>query len=77
MSNTELRAVEAIARTHINAAIDALLKPFTQADGNCRRPDASNPAELAAYEAIHALSMVTSDTVNSRGPLARLERATR
>jgi len=75
MSNIELRAAEAIARTHVFAAIDALLKPFVQADGSCRRPDPSNAAEVAAWDAYLALKKVAA-TDNSSA-LTRLERATR
>ena len=79
MSNPDLLAAAATARTHVNAAVDALLAPLRGSDGNCRRPDPNNAAEMAAWRAYQALKPLTQDDTGNhgRGLLADLERAAR
>jgi len=70
-TNQALRATWHPAVTHINAAIDGLLAPFRGADGNCTFPARPNTAELAAMDAVKALTKTRDQA------LSLLELATR
>ena len=57
----------------------SLLAPLRGPDGNCRRPDPNNAAEVAAWRAYQALKPLTQDDTGNhgRGLLADVERAAR